>query len=266
MSAEPVPPPPLSPPPPVPDAGAANAPVKDPASGGKAMREWLQLALNACAGLAAVYVFLTYEGRNRGLANELAALNTQIATIQRDIGSQTRERNQIELDDLKGHKVDVRKSLLSTPIANGYKLDFEYVLTNTGAKPVEITSAIAEVFLGTFEPGADVTLINQPFEKGAVKWRSVFKRAHVTHEKWAEGAYVESIDPAAHPKEIPATAGGGGTGLLKRTERSQDGIVLHMPARETDMVCVLVTIGIDGEAGRTFGVLDSVSKPLPPEK
>jgi hypothetical protein len=228
----------------------------------KARREWIQLGLNGVAALAAVFLFFKYDGRHRALTNELTHLNTQIAAIERDLNNVALERSKLELEGLKGLKLEVMKTLETAPWSGGYKVDFQYVIKNESARRVEITNALAEVYVGTLHrSGRNAAIINAPLETGDVQWRNVFRRANVTFHKWEDGDYLEPTDPTAKPRHIVANRGGGGTGTLNPGESSQDGIALLVSAKKDDLIAVFVAITIDDTIGRTFGGIDSIAKP-----
>jgi hypothetical protein len=229
---------------------------------GKEAREWLQLGLNAAAAVAAVFLFFRYDAQNRELTNKLTRLNVQVAALQHDINVVTLERSRVELEGLKGRKIEVTKSLRTTQVKNGYNVDFQYALKNAGTRPVEITNGLAEAYVGRIPTGVvGPAVINAPHEEGPVVWRSVFRRANVSFEKWEKGYYLETADANANPRRVMAARGGGGTGRLNGGESSQDGITLFVPASKHDFIAVLVTITIDEEDGRTFGVVDSIAIP-----
>lgn len=218
----------------------------------KTTREWLQLSLNGLAAIGAIFLFLRYDSRNRELTNQLTALNL--------------ERNQLEFQALKARKVEIAKALISTPLMSkgqtGYKIDFQYSIKNASAQPVEVTNALIEVYVGEFAAaGNEPTTINPPRQPGAIRWRSVLKRAHFVTTKWVRGCYIESDDPDANPRDIDALEGGGGTGRLGGGEASQDGIVLFIPARGANLVAFLVTVTLDNRDGRRFGIIDNPAHP-----
>jgi hypothetical protein len=221
----------------------------------KERREWLQFGLNLAAACAAVLLFFGYDSQNRVLSN-------QIAAIKKDIDKLVLERTRIELDDLKGRKLQITKSLKSTAMVRdnkrSHKIEFQYSFANRGSTSFEISNALIEFYVGKLPAGATkAVVINSPLEPGAVTWQNVLRRAHFADARFRPGAFIESHDLSANPRQIVGIAGGGGTGTAAQGETLEDGIAIVTPAGEADLVAVIVTITVDQSIGRTFGMIEA---------
>jgi hypothetical protein len=230
-------------------------PAPSPTLWTKERREWLQFGLNLAAACAAVLLFFGYDSQNRVLSN-------QIAAIKKDIDNLALERTKIELDDLKGRKLQITKSLKSTGMVRdkkrSHKIEFQYSFANRGSTAFEISNTLIEFYVGKLPSGVTkAVVINSPLEPGAVTWQNVLRRAHFADGRFRPGAFIESRDLSANPRQIVGIAGGGGTGTAARGETLEDGIAIVTPAGEADLVAVIVTITVDQSIGRTFGMIEA---------
>jgi|GEM_PF-6914745 len=225
---------------------------------GKEVRDWLEFSLSVVAALAAAYVFFRYDSKQKEIDEKLGTLNTNIAAV-------TRERAELELAALKSDKLKVTKIVRSVPIGRGSlrQLDFQFTLENGAPMPVEISTATVEAYTGMIVGSTAAGFaLNAPTEAGPVRWTSVLRRANIAEFRWRPQSCVNVSDPAATPRCLRASYGGGSTGVLTAGQMSQSGVLVIVPSK-VDLVACFLTLGIgNGKRGRQVGIIDRPDVPV----